>query len=531
VDLETKIGQLFIYIAKRSERVGHHEREFLRHYRPAGLIYPAPRARQYAPHTRRGIAHYVADLQRVNDELGLPGPLIVCANHRGGDTSILPPDRGGLEFPAAIAQAALGDDAERAGEEIGAAVARDVLDTGFNLNLAPYADFLERGDIERFQFGNSMMGANPQTNAALSAGLIRGMQRAGLGTTYCVFPGGYGSLPQDPHHFAGVVPARQDELTDRYYLAPQAAFAAGVDAVMLSHFQFPALDPDSLPATFSPPIIQDVLRKELGFDGLIMTDAIRMRSVVEIAGSSSEAAVRAIEAGADIVLCASWEERIAVAEAVRVGRIPESRLDDAVERVMALKAKLAIEVPARRDEPEPIDTGRMAYWIGRSMTWARRRATWCPLEWTPTRRVVALASWPAFLDAAGEVCGEHVRTLRLPASNALSPQEDVESELLLSMTAEYDCVLFGTSTAADLRQAKRLQEAGRTVWVAHAGPVFDVDQAPELTTVLLTYSHTPVASRKAIEVFAGHLKARGQLPVPLATHAIASSDTLAGCPA
>ncbi|HXF63236.1 MAG TPA: glycoside hydrolase family 3 N-terminal domain-containing protein [Caldilineaceae bacterium] len=129
MDLETKIGQLFIYTAGRSAQVGHYERNFLRHYRPGGLIYPSGRT---AHPTRRQIAHYLRGLQQVNSELDLPGPLIVCVDHRGGDSSPLPPEKGGLEFPAPIAQAALAGRAEQAGMEIGAAIARDVLDVGYN---------------------------------------------------------------------------------------------------------------------------------------------------------------------------------------------------------------------------------------------------------------------------------------------------------------------------------------------------------------------------------------------------------------
>lgn len=515
MDLETKIGQLFIYTAGKSHQVGHYERNFLRRYRPGGLIYPGGRT---AHHTRQQIARYLTGLQQVNAELGLPGPLIVCVDHRGGDSSILPPEKGGLEFPAPIAQAALADKAELAGEEIGAAIARDVLDVGYNLNLAPYADFLERGDIEKFVFGNSMMGADPAINAALSVGLIRGMHAEGLRTTYCVFPGGYGSLGRDPHHFIGVVDADHRELSERYYLAPRAAFAAGADAVMLSHFQFPALDSESRPATFSPPIIQDVLRQEMGFDGLIMTDSIRMHSAIDVAGSRGEAAVRAIEAGADVVLCAFWEERMAVSEAVRSGRISQQRLDEAVERVLALKARLATHVPGERSGPDPIDSGRMAYWIGRSMTWVRRPTGWQTLNQMENPRLIALAPWSAFLDAVGDVCGENTHVLRLPVANTRDTMvEEEEAALLIAMTEGYDCVLFGTSNVGDLRLARRLQAAGRTVWVAHAGRVFEVEQAPDLPVVLLSYSHGPLASRKAVEVFAGLLEAAGQTPVPLKT--------------
>jgi beta-N-acetylhexosaminidase len=523
VELETKIGQLFIYTAGKSAQVGHYERDFLRRYRPGGLIYPSGLT---AHHTRQQIAHYLTDLQAANAALGLPGPMIVCVDHRGGDSSLLPPEKGGLEFPAPIAQAALTTRAEQAGEEIGAAIARDVLDVGYNLNLAPYADFLERGDIERFVFGNSMMGATPEVNAALSVGLIRGMQSEGMATTYCVFPGGYGSLARDPHHFVGVIDSDEQTLSARYYVAPRAAFAAGADAVMLSHFQFPALDPESRPATFSPPIIQDVLRHQMGFNGLIMTDSIRMNSAIEVAGSRGEAAVRALEAGADVILCASWEERAAVAEAVHNGRISESRLDEAVDRVLTLKAKLATHIPAARSGPDSIDRGRMAYWIGQSMTWVRRPSGWQPLNQMTNPRILALAAWSAWLDAVGDVCGDNVHTLRLPVANtreAIIEQE--EAALLLSMTEGYDCVLFGTSTPTDLRLAQRLQSAGRNVWVAHAGRVFEVEHAPELPVTLLSYGHGPLACRKAVEVFAGLLEATGEIPVPLKTAALAPLQT------
>jgi beta-N-acetylhexosaminidase len=534
VDLQTKIGQLFVYTAGKSRNVGHAERDFLRRYRPGGLIYPTG---QTAHVSRQQIARYMADLQALNADLGLPGPLIVCVDHRGGDSSLLPPEKGGLEFPAPIAQAALAEDAEQAGVAIGAAIARDVLDVGYNLNLSPYADFLERGDIKQFVFGNSMMGADPQVNAALSVGLIRGMQRAGMRTTYCVFPGGYGSLAQDPHHFLGVINADRQELDEKYFVAPRAAFAAGADAVMLSHFAFPALDPVIQPATFSRRIVEEVLRGELGFDGLVMTDSIRMKGCVAAAGSRGEAAIRAVEAGADIILCASWEEQMAVADAVERGRIPLRRIDEAVDRVLALKAKLMGHVPAARSGPDPVDQGEMSYWFGRSMTWLRRDPAWRPLATLPVKGIAAVAGWVDFLDAAGAVLGAGVRALRVPVRNTrgeiadfvantrdMVVNEDEEIELLLQLTAEDEIVLFGTTTAQDLRLARGMEQAGRSVWVVHAGRVFETAQVPDLSTVLLSYSHGPVACRKAIEVLAGRIEAAGRLPVPLPHAAPAGVD-------
>lgn len=525
MDLQTQIGQLFIYTAGKSRTVGHAERSFLKHYQPGGLIYPTG---QTAHTHRTQIARYMADLQAVNGELGLPGPLIVCVDHRGGDSTLLPPDKGGLEFPAPIAQAALAEDAGQAGEAIGAAIARDALDVGYNLNLSPYADFLERGDIKQFVFGNSMMGADPKVNAALSVGLIRGMRSEGMGTTYCVFPGGYGSLAQDPHHFLGVIEATRQELDERFFVAPRAALTTGVDAVMLSHFAFSTLDPTLQPVTFSRRVIEEVLRGEFGFTGVVMTDSIRMKGCVAVAGSRGEAAIRAVEAGSDIILCASWEEQKAVSEAVRSGRIPRQRIEEAFERILTLKSKLARNVPGRQVQPDPVDQGEMAYWLGRSMTWLRRAQDWSPLAGRAVQGITAVAGWVDFLDAAGDVFGSNVRSLRLPICNTrgeiadfavntrdIVQDEDEEIELLLQLTAPSEVLLFGASTVQDLRLAQGLQNAGRTVWVIYAGRVFEAEQVPELSTLLLSYSHGPIACRKALEVFAGHIEARGRLPVPL----------------
>lgn len=516
LDFETKIGQLFIVTPSWTmrndapDRAGHLDRDFLRRYRPAGLLIRAPMVR-----SRGQIARYLADLQMLNRDVGLPGPLVVCADHRGGNTAFLRPQTGGLEFPAPMAQTALPiDDIERAGTEIGAAVARDVLDVGLNLNLAPYADFLARGDIEGFKFGHSMMGGDPRVNARLAAALVQGMHAEGLGTTYCGFPGGYGSFPKDPHLFPGTIMADRMELESRYFPAPRAAIAAGVDAIMTSHFAFPALDSEARPATYSEPILRSVLRDEFGFTGLVLTDSIRMRGVADVAGTPGEAAVRAIMAGADIVLLGTWETRQAVANAVRDGRISERRLDEAVERVLALKARLTGDVPRRRREPDPTDTGRMAYWIERALSWARRPPEWQPIGTADAPRVVAVGRWADFLDAAGDVGGHAVATIWLagPDPYRIAGEEN-DLRLLTSMTEAGDRVLFGSVSATDLALARRLSAAGREVWVAHGGSVLDVDQAGELPLLLVTYSTGPLAARKAVETFYGLAHPHGRVPV------------------
>lgn len=508
LDTETKIGQLFIYVQSGTPaEAGATDRSFLRSFRPGGVIVYD---RNVA--SRDQIGGYLADLQGLNAELGLPGPMIVCVDHRGGDHAILEPDAGGLEFPAPIAQTAVRGDLEAVGEEIGAAIARDVRGVGFNLNLAPYADFLERGDIEEFVFGNSMMGADHERNAALAAGLTRGMRGEGLGSTYCVFPGGYGSLDRDPHHFAGVVEADEAEIRERFLEAPRASFAAGAEAVMLSHFQFPALDHESRPGTYSPPVIEDLLREDLGFDGLVMTDAIKMGGATDHAGGSGEAAVRAIEAGADAILCSDWTERDAVADAVGEGRISEERLNEAVGRVLALKESLAgTGGRAGRSAPDPTDQGRMADLVARSLTWAERPDDWTP----PGAEATVAAGWRAFLDAAS-VAGEGVRTVEIPDTTHINEVTVEDVVALLSRHADdSDHLVVGTATEADLAVAESLHRDGRAVTAVHAGRVFLVESLDRVPPLLLSYSHQPIACRRALAAVFGFESAPGDAPVPL----------------
>lgn len=505
--LATKVGQLFVYVHSGSdETTDHLDRSFLEAFRPGGVIvYP------FSVDSRQQIADYLADLQGLNEELGLPGPMLVPVDHRGGDSTVLRPDSGGLEFPAPMAQTAVDDDLTAVGREIGEAVGRDAVDVGFNLNLAPYADFLERGDIEGFFFGNSMMGAEPERNAALARGLVEGMASAGMGATYCDFPGGYGSLDADPHFATGSVDADEDTLRERFLGAPRAAIEAGVDAVMLSHWSFPAIDDD--PATYSEPVIEGLLRDELGFDGLVMTDAIGMAGATEPAGGSEEAAIKAVAAGADLVLCAGWAERRAVERAVREGRISEARIDEAVRRVLELKRSLPTTDGDARDGPLAADEGRMAARIERSLTWAHRPDDWDSLRGDD---VLALSPSRTFLDAVGSVGGRGVTLRELPEDN---PVEEVGLETRLDhfelVSAGDERVLVGTTDADDLEFASALAERGRDVTAVHTGFVFEPQEIDPVPPLLLSYSQQPIACEKAAEVAFGETDAEGLVPVDL----------------
>ena len=171
---------------------------------------------------------------------------------------------------------------------------------------------------------------------------VRGFQDDG-GILACGkhFPG-HGDTDTDSHFALPRIAHGQDRLEQVELVPFRAAIAAGLAAVMTAHILFPALDP-ALPATLSPRILTGLLREELDFHGLIITDCLEMKGVAGGWGSP-EAAVLAVLAGADILLCChTWETQRAIRDAlvaaVESGRISEARIDQSLARIAAAKAK------------------------------------------------------------------------------------------------------------------------------------------------------------------------------------------------
>ncbi len=191
--------------------------------------------------------------------------------------------------------------------------------------------------------GVRAFGAEPELVARHSEAFVRGLQQAGVAACAKHFPG-HGNTSVDSHHAVPVIDRRRD-LLEQIELVPfRAAIAAGVQAVMTGHLLVPAYD-DTLPATLSRPILTDLLRGELGFEGLVVTDGIEMQGVRRRYGLEG-ATVRALAAGADAI-CVGGDHadeltairlRDAIVAAVRSGELSLERLCEAVERVRRLSA-------------------------------------------------------------------------------------------------------------------------------------------------------------------------------------------------
>ncbi len=253
--------------------------------------------------------------------------LLIAIDEEGGDVTRLEVARGS-SYPGNAALGAVDDVALT--EEVAAAIGCDVVDVGVNLDLAPVADV--NTNPRNPVIGIRSFGSSGELVARHVAAFVRGLQRVGVAACAKHFPG-HGDTDVDSHLALPVV----DALEPAALLPFRAAVEAGVAAVMTAHIVVRSLG--EAPATMSRDVLHDLLRLELRFDGLVMTDALEMRAISDGVGVE-EGAVRALVAGAD-ALCLGhdlFDESVesvrgAVVDAVRSGRLSEARLAEAAARV------------------------------------------------------------------------------------------------------------------------------------------------------------------------------------------------------
>ncbi len=227
--------------------------------------------------------------------------------------------------------------------EEGADTARDARAMGVNWLFAPVADVNNNPDNPIINIRS--FGENPQQVASFVEAYINGAhsdRKNPVLVTAKHFPG-HGDTTEDSHLELPRLDADHDRIETVELTPFRSAIAAGVDAVMTAHLNVPSLDPGNIPATVSSKIITGVLRDELGFHGLVVTDAMDMQGLAAMF-DSGEASVRAIEAGADVLLMPKRPEEAirALMLAVEKGRISRKRLDESVNRVLAAKAHLGL---------------------------------------------------------------------------------------------------------------------------------------------------------------------------------------------
>ena len=281
---------------------------------------------------------FIGLLRRLEESLGRR--LLVMVDHEGG--RVVRFTQGVTQFPDArtVAMSARPDDVERQG----AVEAEELRRLGVGVNLAPCVDVVVEGSDPII--GDRSYGADPTKVSALAVARIRGLQSRGVAACAKHFPG-LGAVPRDPHTTLPTIPLDWAEMK-RAHLPPfSAAIGAGVELVMSSHVCYPSFgDPEGLPATFSHGLIRAVLRGAMRFSGLILTDDLEM-GALRTFGSIGEAAVRATEAGHDLLLICSDLDAVedaaaSLRRAYHSGRLEPEELTESAAKLARMRQKFSL---------------------------------------------------------------------------------------------------------------------------------------------------------------------------------------------
>ncbi|MFC4405519.1 beta-N-acetylhexosaminidase [Haloarchaeobius iranensis] len=341
VPTEVKVGQLFVG-GFDGPRPTPAIEDLIESRHLGGVIY-------FSRNVER--PHQLADCSRELQSLALEAtgaPLLVATDQEGGVVSRFD---WGTQLPSQMALGAADDPdlARRAGRAVG----RELAAVGVTTNLAPVLDV--NSDPDNPVIGVRSFGDDPDRVGALGAAFADGLQDAGVAACGKHFPG-HGDTDTDSHRSLPVVDHDRERLDAVEFRPFRRAVDAGIEALMTTHIAFPAVTgDDGLPATLSRTLLTDVLRDEFGFDGLVVSDCLEMNAIAGTVGVE-EGAIRAIEAGCDVVLVshspgAQRGAIDAVVEAVESGRLDEGRVDEAFERVRRHKRRYAPAGGAMEREP------------------------------------------------------------------------------------------------------------------------------------------------------------------------------------
>jgi beta-N-acetylhexosaminidase len=482
----------------------------------------------------RQVAEMNASLQRAALEAGVE-PLWISIDQEGGMVARL--TEGVALMPGNMAIAA-GGSAEAAYQAANI-TGQELRALGINLNFAPDLDV--NNNPNNPVIGVRSFGESSSRVGDFGVEAIRGLQDGQVVATAKHFPG-HGDTDVDSHLDLPTISHPRERIYEVELPPFRRAIEADVDAIMSSHIYFPAFEPDKLPATLSRRVLTGLLREELAYEGVIMTDCMEMNAIAVHYGTV-EATVMAIEAGADTVLLShrhdlQYAAIEALVEAVASGRLTEARLDASVRRLLALKQKRGVTAAAvAASAAAPAASSAFARVGGSehaaaaqalseaSVTRVRAEAGLLPLAaGVPT---LALGVQPAAVSqvdeayAAPTTVGGALRALgaavdeRVVALAALAERVDE----LVKLAAGYEQIVVATYNAAfhpaQGELVRRIMELGkRPIVVALRNP-YDLLQFPEVPAYIAVYESRPLALQSAAKHLLGHIPAPGKLPVSI----------------
>jgi beta-N-acetylhexosaminidase len=503
-----------------------------------GLTLPEPMAARLRDRPAAGVTLFrhanvrdPAQLRELTDALqGLApsgSPFLIAVDQEGGQLNGL--GAASTPFAGAMALAAVGD--EDLAERVGEATGRELRAAGVNVNYAPVCDLAT--NPANPALGVRAFGDDPELAARLVAAFVRGHTASGVATTLKHFPG-MGEIVADTHHGLVATAVSADQLRARELLPFRSGIEAGAPMIMAGHAAVAALTGRAdVPAGLASAIVRDLLRDELGFTGVSISDAFNMASLAQGHSGRAIEAIAALRAGLDLLLLVCDTDEIdALDEALVLAAardlLPPDGITASLARVGALRQRLAT---APDGEPEPSVIGSAAHraladeLARRSITLVRDGGGLLPLRLAPDAQVFVVMPRPADLtpaDTSSTVApglAHAIRRHHPRVTSHLVGQDPDPAEIAAARAAAggADVLVIGTISASLQRGQVALVEAllalGRpTVTVALRTP-WDGDAYPASATHACTYSVLEPSVNALADAMFGHAPFPGRVPV------------------
>lgn len=450
-------------------------------------------------------------------------PLLISIDYEGG--TVHTPITLGFDYlPTNMMLSATGD--ETAAATIAYLAGLELRRAGVHMNFSPVLDV--NSNPHNPIIGVRSFGADPANVTRMGLSLMHGFQAAGILSIVKHFPG-HGDTALDSHYDTPVVNASYEQL-QKIHLAPfEAAVKQGVDGVMTGHVLYPALDRQTI-ATFSKPILHDLLRQKMGFNGLLVTDSLDMKSATSFC-TISGCAVRALESGEDMILLGRYIKPTRVfnqiLEGVKKQKL-EGRVEEAARKILAIKEKLGLLQNNPPTLPQPSQKAyqaELAKISDKAVTLVRDRKKLLPFAAPSSKKPTVCAVFFApsrFADQLMSFSQPFMQkgwTIR-SYNAALTPRKK-DSERAAACAKGADLLIVTSLQWADKTNINQknainglIKENKNVVFISTMSP-YDIANYPEADTVLATYGLNKYVLQTAANIILGNLKPQGKLPIRL----------------
>jgi beta-N-acetylhexosaminidase len=485
--------------------------DLIQHYHVGNIILFSRNVRD-----ARQVFELTRSLQQIAREAGQRYPLFIAIDQENGIVQRL--GEATTIFPGNMALGAIGS--EEIAYEVARATGRELKALGINMNLAPVVDV--NNNPANPVIGVRSFGEDPQQVARLGAAMVKGYQAAGIISCLKHFPG-HGDTTVDSHLALPTIPHTLERLETLELVPFRHGIEAGAESVMIAHVCFPALTQhDALPATLSSAIIQGLLRKQLGFNGVILSDCMEMKAISETFGTE-RAAVMALQAGIDLVLVSHhYTQQRESIEALLAGELSSQAVQQAAERVLKLKAGYLSWNDVTTSTTDLACIGceahvqlqDQAYEL--STTLVRNEDALLPLRLDPGEQIVILSPQRNTMtmvedryysdDVLADIIEQHHTPVRI-VPVAPGSVEDACGQLLQTSAI---FIVATVNAHLDEQQAELVRyfiSSGRRIIVIAVRNPYDLQAFPQLRTYLATYEYTRPALVAAVRALFGERQA------------------------